>query len=179
MNKLVMNEALQLAQVAMRIDLDYSIGVIERCKGKVITVGMGKCGHVAKKVAATFASTGQYAQFIHPAEAMHGDLGHIAPEDVTIVFSNSGASPEIVSFLEHVKCDTIIGVSGTGEFNGVDELICIGETDEIDRFGIVPTTSTTAMIAIGDALAVSVMEKRDFEVQDFCDRHPYGRLGRD
>lgn len=178
MDKTLAKEAEELLKAAQRVDLKNACDIIENCDGKVITVGMGKCGHVAKKVAATFASTGQLSQFIHPAEAMHGDLGHIAPEDVVLVFSNSGESPEIVSFLKHVKCSCVIGVSGVDSFDGVDELICIGKIEEVDPLGIVPTSSTTVMIAIGDALACEVMCRRGFTADDFRERHPYGKLGK-
>ena len=153
------------------------------CQGRVVVTGMGKSGHIAGKIAATLASTGTPAFFLHPAEAGHGDLGMITRADALLALSNSGETPELVLLLPHLKR---LGVplmvltgradSTLGRAAGV--VLDVGVPEEACPLNLAPTASTTATLAMGDALAVSVLEARGFTAQDFARSHPGGALGR-
>jgi arabinose-5-phosphate isomerase len=150
--------------------------------GRVIVSGMGKSGHIARKIAATFASTGTPAHFVHPAEASHGDLGMVAKGDVLIVLSNSGETPELADILAHSKRFGIplIGVAGregSTLLRQSDVAILLPDVPEACETGIVPTTSTTMTLALGDALAIALMEHRAFTPEHFRMFHPGGKLG--
>jgi arabinose-5-phosphate isomerase len=150
--------------------------------GRVIVSGMGKSGHIARKIAATFASTGTPAHFVHPAEASHGDLGMVAKGDVLIVLSNSGETSELADILAHSKRFGIplIGVAGregSTLLRQSDVAILLPEAPEACETGIVPTTSTTMTLALGDALAIALMEHRAFTPEHFRMFHPGGKLG--
>lgn len=153
------------------------------CRGRIIVMGIGKSGHIARKIAATFASTGSPAFFIHPAEAKHGDFGMITPADVVLLLSNSGETVEILDILPCIKRLGVLLITFTG--NSQSTLaraatvnIHTGVKKEACPLGLAPTTSTTAALVMGDALAVSLLEKRGFTAEDFARSHPGGALGR-
>ena len=151
-------------------------------RGRVIVSGMGKSGHVARKIAATLASTGTPAQFVHPAEASHGDLGMITGDDAVLLLSNSGETPELADLIAYTRRFRIplIGVAREPEstlLRQSDVAIVLPKAPEACSVGLAPTTSTTMTMALGDALAVALMEHRHFTPEDFHGFHPGGRLG--
>ncbi|MER2508173.1 KpsF/GutQ family sugar-phosphate isomerase [Amaricoccus sp.] len=151
-------------------------------RGRVIVSGMGKSGHVARKIAATLASTGTPAMFVHPAEASHGDLGMITAGDVVLLLSNSGETPELADMIAYAKRFGIplIAVAGRAEstlMRQADVGVLLPPAPEACSVGLAPTTSTTMTLALGDAMAVALMEHRRFTPEDFRDFHPGGRLG--
>ena len=159
-----------------------AVKLLMAAKGRVIVSGMGKSGHIARKIAATFASTGTPAHFVHPAEASHGDLGMVAEGDVLLVLSNSGETPELADILAHSKRFGIplIGVAGREAstlMRQADVAILLPQVPEACETGIVPTTSTTMTLALGDALAIALMEHRAFTPDHFRVFHPGGKLG--
>ena len=155
----------------------------ENCKGKIIVMGLGKSGHIADKIAATFASTGTPAFFIHPSEAIHGDLGMIDKEDVVLILSNSGETEEIVSLIPMIKKMgiTIIALTGNKKSKLSNEAsvhVYVEVKEEACPMNLAPTASTTAALAMGDAIAVALLEKKGFTKEDFAKSHPGGSLGR-
>ena len=153
------------------------------CTGKIIVMGLGKSGHIADKIAATFASTGTSAFFIHPSEAIHGDLGMIDKEDVVLVLSNSGETEEIVSLIPVLKGMgiKIIALTGNKESklsNEADIHIHVLVKEEACPMNLAPTASTSAALAMGDAIAVALLEKKGFTKEDFAKSHPGGSLGK-
>jgi arabinose-5-phosphate isomerase len=153
------------------------------CPAAVLTTGIGKAGHIARKVSATFASTGTPSHFLSPTEAVHGDLGAIRKGDVILIFSASGESDEILRLLSLVKKldHPVIAVTATrssGLGSAADIVLTMGRIEEACPLGLAPTASTTAMLALGDALALSVMKLRKFTADDFALYHPAGQLGR-
>jgi arabinose-5-phosphate isomerase len=174
-------EGLKALEFSFDEDFDKAVELILKIKGRVIVSGMGKSGHVARKIAATLASTGTPALFIHPSEASHGDLGMLTRQDVVILFSNSGETVELHDIILYAKRFSIplIGVArretskliSASDFGFV--LPDIPEACSVDA----PTTSTTMMMAWGDALAIALMEKRNFDKSDFHNLHPGGKLG--
>lgn len=159
-----------------------AVELILKAKGRVIVSGMGKSGHIARKIAATLASTGTPAHFVHPAEASHGDLGMMTQGDVVLVLSNSGETPELADLIAHTRRFGIplIGVASRAEstlIQRADVGIVLPKVPEACGTGFVPTTSTTMTLALGDALAVALMEHRDFTPANFRDFHPGGKLG--
>ena len=159
-----------------------AIDLILKAKGRVIVSGMGKSGHVGRKIAATLASTGTPAQYVHPAEASHGDLGMVTAGDVALVLSNSGETPELSDIIAHTRRFGIplIGVAsrpGSTLLTQSDVAITLPAAEEACGTGIVPTTSTTMTLALGDALAVALMEHRQFTPEHFRTFHPGGKLG--
>ena len=178
-------EAAAVKRLTERIDEEVvaAVNCILACKARVIVTGMGKSGHVGRKIAATLASTGTPAFFLHPAEAFHGDLGMVTENDVVIAISNSGESTEIVNILPIIRRigATIIAMSGRrtsqlGQF--ADYFIDISVEREACPLGLAPTASTTATLAMGDAIAMALMSCRNFTSQDFALFHPGGALGR-
>jgi arabinose-5-phosphate isomerase len=164
-------------------EFDQAIEIILACKGKLIITGVGKSGLIGAKIAATFASTGTPSFFLHPTEAMHGDLGMIGANDVLLAISYSGESSELSSILPHLKRFDVplIGMtrsstSSLGRYS--DTIIDISIEKEACPLGIAPTTSTTLTLALGDALAVALMKARNFKKEDFASFHPGGSLGR-
>jgi arabinose-5-phosphate isomerase len=160
-----------------------ALEVLSAVTGRVIVSGMGKSGHVATKVAATLASTGTPATFVHPAEASHGDLGMITPHDAVIAFSNSGETTELADLVDFCKRFKIplIGVTGRAGSTlaqAADVALILPDTPEACPMGLAPTTSTTVMLALGDALAVAMLERKGFSADDFHVLHPGGKLGR-
>jgi arabinose-5-phosphate isomerase len=153
------------------------------CKGKIIVMGLGKSGHIADKIAATFASTGTPAFFIHPSEAIHGDLGMIDKEDVVLILSNSGETEEIVSLIPMIKKMgiTIIALTGNKKSKLSNEAsvhVYVEVKEEACPMNLAPTASTTAALAMGDAIAVALLEKKGFTKEDFAKSHPGGSLGK-
>ncbi|MGR3524226.1 MAG: KpsF/GutQ family sugar-phosphate isomerase, partial [Paracoccus sp. (in: a-proteobacteria)] len=159
-----------------------AIEVILSARGRVIVSGMGKSGHVARKIAATLASTGTPAQFVHPAEASHGDLGMVTQGDAALILSNSGETPELADLVAHTRRFAIplIAVASRPEstlLRQADVALVLPAAEEACGRGIVPTTSTTMTLALGDALAVALMEHRQFTAEHFRTFHPGGKLG--
>jgi arabinose-5-phosphate isomerase len=153
------------------------------CEGRVVVTGMGKSGHIARKLASTLASTGTPAFFLHPAEAGHGDLGMITASDLLIALTNSGETPEIVLLLPHLKRLGVPLIALTGHADSTVGTIAtvvldVGVADEACPLNLAPTASTTAALAMGDALAVALLEARGFTKEAFADAHPGGNLGR-
>lgn len=153
------------------------------CNGRVIVTGMGKSGHVGRKIAASLASTGTPAFFMHPAEAFHGDLGMVTANDIVLAISNSGESNEIVNILPIIKRigAKIIAMSGRRESTlgkNADYYIDISVKREACPLGLAPTASTTATLAMGDAMTIALLSSRNFTAQDFAVFHPGGALGR-
>ncbi|WP_245873037.1 KpsF/GutQ family sugar-phosphate isomerase [Albidovulum inexpectatum] len=177
-------EARGLAALADSLGDSFSaaIDLILKARGRVIVSGMGKSGHVGRKIAATLASTGTPAQFVHPAEASHGDLGMVTESDVALVLSNSGETPELSDIIAHTRRFSIplIGVASRPEstlLRQSDVAIVLPRAEEACGQGIVPTTSTTMTLALGDAIAVALMEHRRFTPEHFRTFHPGGKLG--
>ncbi|MHB1947916.1 MAG: KpsF/GutQ family sugar-phosphate isomerase [Gammaproteobacteria bacterium] len=153
------------------------------CEGRIIVIGMGKSGHIGKKIAATFASTGSPAFYVHPGEANHGDIGMITKKDVVLVLSNSGETDEIISLLPFLKRLDIPLISMTGNPNSslakaASVNLDVSVEKEACPLGLAPTSSTTAALVMGDALAISLLQKRGFTAEDFALSHPGGTLGR-
>ncbi len=177
-------EADALRQLADGLDDSFgqAVELILNAKGRVIISGMGKSGHIARKIAATLASTGTPAHFVHPAEASHGDLGMMTRGDVVLVLSNSGETPELADLVAYTRRFAIpmIGVAsrpGSTLLQRADVSIVLPSLGEACGTGVVPTTSTTMTLALGDALAVALMEHRDFTPENFREFHPGGKLG--
>lgn len=157
--------------------------LILNCKGRVVVTGMGKSGHIGRKIAATFASTGTPAFFMHPGEAGHGDLGMLVTGDVLMAISNSGESDEIKTLLPVVKQLSIPLISISRDKRGMlpksaDVALTLGASEEACPLGLAPTSSTTATLALGDAIAVALLHARHFTSEDFALSHPAGALGR-
>ncbi len=177
-------EARGLAALSDALNGSFAAAVelILAARGRVIVSGMGKSGHVGRKIAATLASTGTPAQYVHPAEASHGDLGMVTAGDVALVLSNSGETPELSDIVAHTRRFDIplIGVAareGSTLLAQADVAILLPQAEEACGTGIVPTTSTTMTLALGDALAVALMEHRRFTPDHFRTFHPGGKLG--
>src|SRR5579871_211624 len=178
-------EADAVASLARRVDEHFvrACRTILACRGRVVVSGMGKSGHIAGKVAATLASTGTPAFFLHPAEAGHGDLGMITRSDVVLALSNSGETPELVLLLPHLKrlgvpLMVMVGKLQSTLGRGAAVAMDASVPEEACPLNLAPTASTTATLALGDALAVAVLEARGFTKQDFALSHPGGTLGR-
>ena len=163
-------------------DFDRVIETIGECTGRVVLLGMGKSGLICKKIASTFSSTGTPAIFLHPADSLHGDLGMLQKGDVLIAVSNSGETEEIIKILPWVKrmgIPTIIITRDTDStIAACGDVVLRVRVDEACPYNVVPTSSTTATLALGDAIAIALMEKRAFKIEDFASLHPGGTLGR-
>ena len=178
-------EAAALAGLKARLGASFARGVerILRCQGRVVVMGMGKSGHVGRKIAATLASTGTPALFVHPAEASHGDLGMVTPQDVVLAISNSGESEELNVILPVLKRLMVPLLAITGRDDSTlarhaDEVLSCAVEQEACPLNLAPTASTTAQMALGDALAVALLDARGFKPEDFARSHPGGSLGR-
>jgi arabinose-5-phosphate isomerase len=178
-------EAAAITRLAERLNGDFSAAVeaILACRGRVVVTGIGKSGHIARKIAATLASTGTPAFFVHPAEAAHGDLGMITGDDVVLALSNSGESDELVLLLPALKRKGIKLIAMTGRSESTlarqaDIHLHVDVEREACPLALAPTTSTTAALALGDALAVTLLTAREFTAEDFALSHPGGSLGR-
>ena len=178
-------EAAALAGLKARLGASFARGVerILQCQGRVVVMGMGKSGHVGRKIAATLASTGTPALFVHPAEASHGDLGMVTPQDVVLAISNSGESEELNVILPVLKRLMVPLLAITGRDDSTlarhaDEVLSCAVEQEACPLNLAPTASTTAQMALGDALAVALLDARGFKPEDFARSHPGGSLGR-
>ncbi len=190
-------QALDLARQVLRIEADAilalgarlngafldAVGLILAGRGRVIVSGIGKSGHIGRKIASTLASTGTPAFFVHPAEASHGDLGMITPDDVVIAISNSGESMEILNILPSIKRQgaKLIAITGRPQSTlarDADVHLDAAVAQEACPLNLAPTASTTAVLALGDALAVALLDARGFGAEDFARSHPGGALGR-
>ena len=175
-------QALSLLGAALDDEFARAVQMILDAPGRVIVTGMGKSGHIARKIAATFASTGTPAHFVHPAEASHGDLGMLAKGDVVLVLSNSGETPELADIIAYTQRFAIplIGVASRREsalIRQADVALILPPAPEACGTGVVPTTSTTMTLALGDALSIALMEHRQFSPENFRTFHPGGKLG--
>lgn len=164
-------------------DFEQACELLLNCRGRVIVIGMGKSGHIGGKIAATLASTGTPAFFVHPGEASHGDLGMITEHDVVVAISNSGETGELLAIAPLIKRRGVKLVSMTGNPNSTladiaDVHVCIAVEQEACPLGLAPTSSTTATLVMGDALAVALLNARGFTADDFAMSHPGGSLGR-
>lgn len=178
-------EAGAVAALIGRVDDSFlrALDIILHCQGRVVVTGMGKSGHIARKIASTMASTGTPAFFMHPAEASHGDLGMITPHDVLVALSNSGESGEIVTILPMLKRKgtKLIAMTGNPQSSlgrEADVHLDTSVKEEACPLGLAPTASTTAALAMGDALAIGLLDARGFGAEDFARSHPGGALGR-
>jgi arabinose-5-phosphate isomerase len=163
--------------------LVLAVDLLHSCKGRIVVSGIGKSGHIARKIAATFASTGSPAFFVHPAEASHGDLGMVTRDDVFVALSNSGETDELLTIVPIVKRTGAKLIALTGAPNSALAKLADAHLDtsvekEACPLNLAPTTSTTAALAMGDALAVALLDARGFQAEDFQRSHPGGRLGR-
>ena len=181
----IQTEADAIKSLVNRIDHKFAAAckMLLECEGRIIVMGMGKSGHIAKKIAATFASTGTPAFFVHPGEAKHGDFGMITAKDVIVAISNSGETEELISILPYIKRLDIALVAITGKTNSTIALsaninLDISVEKEACPLGLAPTSSTTACLVMGDALAISLLEMRGFTTEDFALSHPGGTIGR-
>jgi arabinose-5-phosphate isomerase len=178
-------EAAALRALADALDdrLGRAIDLLAGATGRVVVTGMGKSGHVARKIAATFASTGTPALFVHPAEASHGDLGMITAADAVLALSNSGETPELADLVDYARRFAIplVGITSRAASTlaeHADVALILADAPEACPMGLAPTTSTTQMLALGDALAVALLARKGFTAADFRVFHPGGRLGR-
>ena len=178
-------EASEINALATRLDGQFTdaVALILQCKGRVVVSGMGKSGHIGGKIASTLASTGTPAFFMHPAEASHGDLGMITAGDIVIALSNSGESDEILAIVTPLKRlgASIIAITGNDASTlakAADIHLSAHVAKEACPLGLAPTSSTTVALALGDALALCVLDQRDFTAEDFARSHPGGSLGR-
>ena len=178
-------EAQAVEQLKNRIDdrFVHACDLMLHCQGRIVVLGMGKSGHIGGKIAATLASTGSPAFFVHPAEASHGDMGMITAQDVVVALSNSGETDEILTLMPLIKRQGVPLIALTGNPDSTlaqtaDVHIDVSVAQEACPLGLAPTSSTTATLAMGDALAVALLEARGFTVEDFARSHPGGRLGR-
>lgn len=178
-------EAAAVAALEARIDAAFAAAAdcLLACRGRVVVTGMGKSGHIAGKIAATLASTGTPAFFVHPGEASHGDLGMVTPQDVVIALSYSGETGEVLTILPLLKRLGVPLIAMTGQPNSTlarraDVHLDVGVEIEACPLELAPTSSTTASLAMGDALAIALLEARHFTAEDFALSHPGGALGR-
>lgn len=170
-------------EIFLNQDTVTAVELITNLSGKLIIAGMGKSGHIARKLAATFSSTGTPALFLHPAESAHGDLGVISKDDLLMVISNGGESPELDSIIKFSKRQSIKFIAMTANLKSVlaqnaDIVLNISVKEEACPLGLAPTSSSTASLALGDAIAMAVLKRKGFRKEDFAEYHPGGALGR-
>lgn len=182
--RVIKTEAAALSQMAAQLPPDFApvVAAILAAQGRVILAGVGKSGHIARKIAATLASTGTPAFFIHPTEASHGDLGMITRGDICVLISNSGETSELSDLIAHARRFSLplVGISkrpGSTLMRAADYRLTLPDAPEACTIGMAPTTSTTLTLALGDALAVTLMEQRGFAPDNFRTYHPGGKLG--
>jgi arabinose-5-phosphate isomerase len=183
--EVLQTEGKAVLDLIKRLDGSFveAISLLRDCKGKVVVSGMGKSGHVGRKISATFSSTGTPSIFIHPAEALHGDLGMITEGDVFLSISNSGETDELLRLIPQMRQLSISHITLVGNVEATlarhaDVVLDVSVEKEADDLQLAPTASTTAVLAMGDALAVSLMKERNFQHEDFAVYHPGGSLGR-
>jgi arabinose-5-phosphate isomerase len=178
-------EAQAVSAIADRINQQFenAVNTVLDCKGRLIVLGVGKSGLISQKIASTMASTGTPAHFVHPGDAFHGDLGMITKEDVVLMISNSGETHELVQIIPAIRKKEVpiigmVGKDGSSLYNDVDIILDTSVEKEACTLDLAPTASTTATLAMGDALAVALFESRGFNAQDFAELHPGGSLGK-
>ncbi|MGQ0552356.1 MAG: KpsF/GutQ family sugar-phosphate isomerase [Planctomycetota bacterium] len=178
-------ESQALALLVETLDADFvrAVRLLSACEGRVVTTGIGKAGIIARKVGATLASTGTPSDFLHPAEALHGDLGRVTRRDVVLALSNSGTTEELLRLVGPLKDIGVPMIALTGDAGSplgrhADVVLDYGRVTEACPLGLAPTTSTTVMLALGDALAMAVLGERQFSPEEFARFHPAGNLGR-
>ena len=183
--KVIKEESIALAKIANKIGHDFEkvCDIILNCNGKVITIGLGKSGHVAQKASATFSSTGTPSIFLHAAEALHGDMGLVTKSDIVIFYSNSGETKELLSLLPLLKLLKIPLITMSGNKKSMlgkksDIIIDSGVNFEACPLNLTPTSSVITAIAISDALAITLLQCRGFTSKDFAKSHPQGNLGK-
>jgi arabinose-5-phosphate isomerase len=183
--RVLLNESKAIAKIAAGIGKDFAkvVEVLSKNKGRIIITGMGKPGFIAQKISATMSSTGTPSLYLHPAEALHGDLGRVTREDILIAFSNSGETEEIIKLIPVIKKIGAKLISVTGNKRSTlaknsDHTLVSSVDREACPMNLAPTTSTTVMLALGDALAVAMLEKKNFKPKDFALYHPGGMLGK-
>ena len=183
--KVLETEAAAILALVERLDdrFDAAVQLLRNCKGRVILTGMGKSGIICRKIAATLTSTGTASFFLHPAEAVHGDLGAIQSDDVVVALSNSGEIAELLQLLETIKrlgakLIAITGAAGSTLAQAADVALDCSVTEEACPMNLVPTASTTAALALGDALAMTLLVDKGFRQDDFASLHPGGKLGK-
>ena len=176
-------EARTLSELPSRLDENFlkAVDSLFACRGRVVVTGMGKSGIIGQKISATLSSTGTPSFFLHPAEALHGDLGRLVPNDVVLALSYSGETEELLRLLDTIKRLAVPLISMTGKKRSTlaqasDVVIDVGIREEACPLGLAPTASTTAMLAMGDALAMALLEKRGFKEENFAALHPAGGL---
>ena len=181
----IVTEARAIEALQQRVNGSFlsACQLMFQCQGRVVVTGIGKSGHIARKIAATLASTGTPAFFVHPAEASHGDLGMITQKDVVLSLSNSGETDELLTILPLIKRQNVPLIAMTGnEFSSLAKLadvhLDVSVSEEACPLGLAPTASTTAALVMGDALAIALLEARGFTSEDFARSHPAGTLGR-
>ncbi len=174
-----------LKQAYNRIDdsVVIALDILISCKGKVVVTGMGKAGLIGRKISATLASTGTTSIFLHPAEGIHGDLGMLQKNDVVIAISNSGNTEEVISIIPYIKFNNIPLIALTGNMDSklakhADVSLDCSVPKDYEQLGLVPTASTTVELAMGDALAVALLKKRNFALEDYAKFHPGGSIGK-
>ncbi len=182
--QVIKSEAAAIESVASIVDgsFEKAVDMIYQCSGSVIISGIGKAGIIGQKISATLASTGTPSHFLHPAEAIHGDLGRLRNNDIVVVLSYGGETDEVIRLINLVKQLQIklIAITGDGDSSlskHSDVVLCMGKMSEACPLGVAPSVSTTCMLALGDALAFTVMKARDFSVEDYVRFHPGGSLG--
>jgi arabinose-5-phosphate isomerase len=184
MREILAAEAKAISEVPVDGQFPAAVMAIADCRGKIITTGMGKAGHIAQKIAGTLCSTGTPACYLHPGDASHGDLGLVCPSDVMLAFSTSGQTREVIEVLQLVRrigirCVVSVTSHPDSEVRGLSDIVLsMGDIKEPCSLGLTPTASTAAMMAIGDALALVVMEQREFSREDYGLRHHGGYLGK-
>jgi arabinose-5-phosphate isomerase len=176
-------EALWALAEALDERFEQAVEQLAATRGRIVVTGMGKSGHVARKIAATLASTGTPALYVHPAEASHGDLGMITPDDAVLALSNSGETPELADIVAYTRRFSIpllavVGRAPSSLVEAADLALILPARPEACPMGLAPTTSSTAMLALGDAIAVALLERRGFGAREFSLLHPGGKLGR-
>ncbi|MDD2942259.1 MAG: SIS domain-containing protein [bacterium] len=181
--QILISEARAIENIPVTENIEKAVRAMLNCKGKVFTTGIGKAGYVAKKTASTLSTTGTPSVFLHPGDAPHGDVGVVCRGDLLLTYSNSGRTREVIETVHHAKhlgVDCVISITASaasplGELS--DIVLEIGEIEEPCPLGLTPTASTSAMIALSDALALTVMSERGFSKEDFAVRHHGGYLG--
>lgn len=181
----IRTEARALEQLAARlpVELDDAVRLVLQCRGSLIVTGVGKAGWIGQKISATFASTGTRSHFLHPSEAMHGDLGRIGGDDMVLALSNSGETEELLQIIPPIRKRNLALIAVTADAacslaRQATLALCYGRFAEACHLGLAPSTTTTVMLALGDALALAVCREREFQTIDFARFHPGGSLGR-
>ncbi|MGL4942837.1 MAG: KpsF/GutQ family sugar-phosphate isomerase [Thermoguttaceae bacterium] len=183
--RVLMDESDALSRLAATLDTNFveAVSMLSRCRGSVIVCGVGKAGHIGQKIAASLASLGTPSHFLHPAEAIHGDFGRVTKNDIVLMLSHSGESEEVTRLLPMIRSLGVPLVAITAKMQSTlgrtaTLTLTLGELREADPHGLAPTTTTTAMLALGDAIALATSQQRGFRREDFARCHPGGALGR-